>query len=298
MNHPRFFLRASLLQVDVLPAVGGSIARFDYLGPDGRQPLLRGTDDFYDDVLASGCFPLVPYANRIRGGSFQCDGRDVRLPPNLPGDASPLHGQGWRAAWSVESVANDRIDMVFRHEADDWPWTFEARQCLVLSSEGLAMELSCRNLSALPMPCGLGLHPYYPCNGETLLDTAVSSVWTVDADMLPVEQLPATGRYSLQNRLIGSQDLDNGFGGWGGAARICWPEQPMALEMSSADAAYFQVYSPVGRDFFAAEPVQHANAALNEAQDQWPQLGLKMLAQGESRRLQVRFRVTDDLLGA
>ena len=298
MNHPRFSLCAGLLQVDVLPAVGGSIARFDYLGPDGRQPLLRGTDDAYGDVLVSSCFPLVPYANRIRGGSFQCDGLKVQLAPNLPGDISPLHGQGWRAAWSVESVADNRIDMVFRHEAGDWPWTFKARQCLVLSPEGLAVELSCRNLSALPMPCGLGLHPYYPCNGETLLDTTVSSVWTVDADVLPVEQLPATGRYSLQNRLIGSQDLDNGFGGWGGAARICWPEQPMTLEMSSDDAAYFQVYSPVGRDFFAAEPVQHANAALNEAQDQWPQLGLKMLAQGESRRLRVLFKVTDNLPGA
>ena len=298
MNHPRFSLRAGLLQVDVLPAVGGSIARFDYVGPGGRQPLLRGTSDFYDDVLASSCFPLVPYANRIRGGSFKCDGRDVHLASNLPGDASPLHGQGWRAAWSVRSVADDRIDMVFRHEAGEWPWAFEARQRMVLSKEGLAIELSCRNLSALPMPCGLGLHPYFPCTEETSLDTKVSTVWTVDENILPIDQLPATGRYNLQNRLIGGQNLDNGFGGWGGAARICWPVQPMALEISSTDAAYFQVYSPVGQGFFAAEPVQHANAALNEAQDQWPQLGLKVLAQGESRRLRVQFGVTDDLPSA
>ena len=297
MNHPRFSLRAGLLQVDVLPAVGGSIARFDYLGPGGRLPLLRGTDDAYVDVLASSCFPLVPYANRIRGSSFQCDGREVQLAPNLPGDISPLHGQGWRAAWSVESVADDRIDMVFRHQAGEWPWAYEAQQQLVLTPEGLAIELNCRNLSAPPMPCGLGLHPYFPCTDETSLDTEVSSVWTVDENILPVDQQPATGRYSLQNRVIGGQNLDNGFGDWNGKARIHWPGEPMELEMSSADASYFQVYSPIGRGFFAAEPVQHANAALNEAQAHWAQGGIKMLAQGESRRLRVRFEVTANLPG-
>ena len=298
MNHPRFSLKAGLLQVDVLPAVGGSIARFDYLGPGGRQSLLRGTDDAYDDVLGSSCYPLVPYANRIRGGRFQCDGREVQLAPNLQGDASPLHGQGWRAPWSVESVAGDRLGMIFRHEAGEWPWAYESRQQLVLTPEGLEIALNCRNLSALPMPCGMGLHPYFPCTGETVLDTEVSGVWTVDENVLPVDHLPATGRYSLQNRLIGGQGLDNGFGGWGGEARIRWPGQPMALEMSSADASYFQVYSPVGRGFFAAEPVQHVNAALNAPQDQWPQLGIHLLAPGESRQLRVRFKVTGSVPGA
>ena len=287
----RHTLRAGRLALEVLPAAGGSIARFDHLGDEGRQPLLRGTDEHYADVLESACFPLVPYANRIRGGSFQCDGREVRLSTNLPGDASPLHGQGWRAAWSVESVAGDRIEMAFRHEAGEWPWAYESRQRIVLSPGGFAIELSCRNLSDQPMPCALGLHPYYPCTAQTLLDTGVSSVWTVDQDVLPVARLPATGRYSLQNRLICGQDLDNGFDGWSGEARITWPGQPVALELSSPDTPYFQVYSPVGRGFFAAEPVQNANAALNAPQDQWQKLGIQMLAPGESRQLRVQFTV-------
>jgi len=287
----RLTLRAGPLALELLPAVGGSIARFDHLGPRGRQPLLRGTGTDYSDVLESACFPLVPYCNRIRGGRFQCDGREVRLPVNLPGDASPLHGQGWRAPWSVESVAADRAEMAYRHEADDWPWAYEARQRIDLSPEACSIELTCRNLSSQPMPCGLGLHPYYPCDAGTRLDTPVATVWTVDADVLPVEQLPAEGRYSLDNRLVCGQDLDNGFGGWGGAARIHWPGQPVALELSSSDAGYFQVYSPVGRGFFAAEPVQNANAALNAPQEQWPPLGIEMLAPGESRRLRARFRV-------
>ena len=119
----------------------------------------------------------------------------------------------------------------------------------------------------------------------------MSSVWTVDQDVLPVARLPAAGRYSLQNRLICGQNLDNGFDGWSGEARITWPGQPVALELSSPDAPYFQVYSPVGRGFFAAEPVQNANAALNAPQDQWQKLGIQMLAPGESRQLRAQFTV-------
>ena len=290
MSARRLTLRAGRLELDVLPAVGGSIARFDALAPDGRrQPLLRGTAEDYDDVLGAACFALVPFANRVRGGRFLCDGQEIRLARNLAGDASPLHGQGWRAAWSVASAQDDRLELVYAHDAGEWPWRYEARQRIALSPEGLSIDLCCRNLSASAMPCGLGLHPYYPCTKDTVLDTGVSSAWTVDADVLPVAEVPATGRYGLRNRPICGQDLDNGFAGWDGAARIIWPERALSLQLASADAAYFQVYAPAQGGFFAAEPVQNANAALNAPQDQWSQLGIRMLAQGESRRLLARF---------
>ena len=101
----RIRLGAGALRVEVAPQVGGSIARFDLVDPATgvREALLRGCDEDGDDdaadVLAAGCFPLVPFANRIRGGRFECDGRSVMLAPNMAGDPSPLHGQGWRAAW-------------------------------------------------------------------------------------------------------------------------------------------------------------------------------------------------------
>ncbi len=292
MTAERLTLRAGALEVRVAPAVGGSIARFDWLGPDGRQPLLRGADESYTDVLDAGCFPLVPFANRIRGGRFQCGGREIILAPNLAGDASPLHGQGWRAAWEVDQVSDAAIEMVYRHDAGEWPWTYEARQRIALAPEGLSVELSCRNVSALPMPCGLGLHPYYPCDAETVLDASVASAWTVDAAVLPVANVPASGRYSLHNRLICGQKLDNGFDGWASPARIGWPGRAMALELASGDAQRFQVYSPAEGGLFVAEPVQNANCALNAPQDQWKTLGIDLLAQGKSRRLLARFSVS------
>jgi aldose 1-epimerase len=280
-----------MLEVDLLPEVGGSIVRFERIEGDHRQPLLRGTGETIASVLDTGCFPLVPFANRIRGGCFLCDGRKIVLAPNMAGDASPLHGQGWLAAWEMKAHGASAATLSYSHHAGEWPWSYEARQEIALDPGGLSLTLSCRNLSAERMPCGLGFHPYYPCDGQTLLDTNVASAWTVDAAVLPVANVPATGRYDLRDRRICGQGLDNGYEGWGGSATMRWPDQRAGLRLSSPDAGRFQVYSPAEGGLFVAEPVQNANAALNEPQARWPDLGIMLLERGEEAVLHARFDV-------
>src|SRR4051794_979967 len=159
-------LRSGPLEVCIVPEVGGSVARFDWLDGDRREPLFRPADQPLREVLNAGCFPLVPFANRIRDGRFVCGAKEIRLAPNMAGDPSPLHGQGWLAPWSVVQRDDSAVALSFRHPAGEWPWTYEARQSLRLHAELLEIRLSCRNLSDDPMPCGLGLHPYYPCTAE------------------------------------------------------------------------------------------------------------------------------------
>lgn len=291
MTQRRLSLRAGALEVDVEPSVGGSITRFERVGAQRRQPLLRGTDAQPPTVLDTGCFPLVPFANRIRGGRFTCDGREVRLAPNMAGDASPLHGQGWLASWQVEEAAEATCELSWRHEAGEWPWAYQARLRFALDTAGLSLALTCRNLSPERMPCALAFHPYYPCTPDTVLDTEVASAWTIDAAVLPVDNVPATGRYDLKQRRICGQGLDNGFDGWSGTARIGWPGEEAALVLSSRDAGRFQVYSPETGGVFVAEPVQNANAALNQPQEEWPQLGIVLLEQEQEHRLHARFDV-------
>ncbi|MGI4778040.1 MAG: aldose 1-epimerase [Janthinobacterium lividum] len=289
----RLFLRAGELEVRLEPATGGCIARFDRLGPQGRRPLLRGAGDTLNDVLQAACFPLVPFANRIRGGHFDCAGRRVTLAPNMAGDASPLHGQGWLASWQVLDAQEAHAVLGFRHRAGEWPWDYEAMQRFHLGPDRLRITLSCRNVSSEPMPCALGFHPYFPCEADTRLDTTVESAWTVDADVLPVTNVPAVGHYSLENRLICGQGLDNGFDGWNGDARIGWPNLSSSLSIRCADADRFQVYSPREGGVFVAEPVQNANAALNEPASEWERLGIEMLAPGEKRSLTAEFVIED-----
>ena len=288
----RVVLAAGELEAEVLPGSGGAIARFDRVAGLERRQLLRGTSNDTATALDCGCFPLVPFCNRIRGGEFAFRGRTVRLSPNMPPDPSPLHGQGWQAEWTVAEADAASVKLRFRHEPGEWPWVYAARQVMRLDPGGVSVELACRNLSDEPMPCGLGLHPYYPCDGATVLETEVSGAWTVDADVLPVEHVPATGRYDLGQRAICGQDLDNGFDGWSGVALIRW-DDGLGLRLSSPDARFFQVYSPKEGRLFVAEPVQHANCALNAPEAEWAGFGIEVLEPGEERVLRARFAVID-----
>jgi len=279
------------LELLLAPTAGGAIARFDWVHRDRRIQVLRGCDGVPENVLETGNFPLVPFVNRVRGGSFAFRGREIMLTPNMAGDPSPLHGQGWLSPWAVESADEAEAELLFRHESGEWPWAYEARQLFKLDSEGLSLALTCRNLSTEAMPCGLGHHPYFPCTPQTRLNTQVSHVWTIDQHVLPVEKVPATGRYDLSNRLVCGQDLDHGFGGWGGSARMWTPGSPFQIHLSSPQARFFQLYSPPSGGLCVAEPVTHANAALNAPESEWPELGLQVLQPGEEMRLDMRLEV-------
>ena len=282
-------LSSGPLELLLAPAIGGSIARFDYVTESKRVPVLRGAGEALQSPTDAGSFPLVPYCNRIRNGRFSFRGREVTIARNMESDPSPLHGHGWLAPWQVASASEARAELTFRYEAGEWPWSYEARQLFELDEAGLSLRLACRNLSDEPMPCGLGLHPYFNCTSETRLDTEVTHAWTIDEKVLPVEKVPAAGRYDLRSRLICGQDLDNGFAGWGGAARIETPGLPIRIEISSPNARFFQLYSPASGGILVAEPVTHANAAMNEPEERWAELGFNVLAPGEEMALVARF---------
>jgi aldose 1-epimerase len=280
------------MELAISPSVGGSISAFTWSAGDGaRFPLMRGCHSDCTNVLEAACFPLVPFVNRIRGSRFTFRGREVALRPNMAGDPSVLHGQGWLSRWHVLFSDDVEAELVFEHQAGEWPWTYEARQHFALDDNGLTVRLSCFNSSTDPIPCGLGLHPYFHCGPETVLGTHVTEVWEIDAHVLPVARVPATGRFDLAARHACGQDLDHGFGGWSGEARISDPAWPVELIMSSPDAPFFQLYSPKEGGLFVAEPVTHANAALNAPEEKWPALGMRVLEPGEEMTLTMRIDV-------
>lgn len=281
-------LTAGRLALDISPATGGSISSLRW---DGERPIMRAPGPDPSNVLDAASFPLVPFVNRIRGGQFAFRGREVRLAPNMAGDRSPLHGQGWLGEWRVEEAGATRAVLSFSHAAGEWPWAYDARQEIALDADGLSLQVTCRNGSAGPMPCGLGQHPYFPCGPQTRIDTGVTSVWTIDEHVLPVEEQPATGRFDLSDRLVCGQGLDHGFGGWDGEVRLRDPDWPYDLRLSSPQAKFFQLYSPETGGIFVAEPVTHANAALNAPESDWPALGMQVLEPGEEMALDMRLDV-------
>ena len=182
----RVSLSNAAFGLELDPATGGAVTCFHKKTRDaGSEPIFRDAPDNLCDVGDASAFPLVPYCNRIRGGRFNFRGRDVQLTPNMKGDPSPLHGQGWRSAWHVAEAESNCAELRYAHAPGEWPWAYDAHQRFCLDGSGLDYTLSVRNVSNDPMPVGLGFHPYFPSDARTVLSTRVDSVWVVDENVLP-----------------------------------------------------------------------------------------------------------------
>ena len=291
MSNDPLTLSSGDLELQLSPSIGGAISAFTWIGGGGPKPVLRECHSPLEKVLDAACFPLVPFVNRIRGGCFDFRGRSVRLAPNMAGDPSPLHGQGWLNAWQVEEAGSSAGTLSYSHQAGEWPWAYEARQEFKLEGNALHLRLACTNRSGEPMPCGLGFHPYFPCGAGSRIQTDVEEVWAVDENVLPVARMPAVGRYAIADDPVCGRGLDNGYGGWSGRAILRDADWAFELELSSGDARFFQLYSPEQSGIFVAEPVTHANGALNAPEEDWPSLGLRVLEPGETMELAARIAV-------
>jgi aldose 1-epimerase len=272
-------LTAGELRVVLAPAVGGSIASFTRRWQEGPR---RRELHWMRPATASGLaaanpldmasFPLVPFCNRIRDGRASFEGREIRLPPNHPGEDAPhpLHGIGWLCPWQVRSASTTEAELALVVEASEaWPWRFSCRQRFSLDEGALAVEIAITNEDSVAMPAGIGHHPYFPHHPGTVLTSPAQAMWVGDAEVMPV-RLESTGAVErLRDGVrLAELDLDNNFVGWERVARIEWPADlhgPARRLTMRAETPldYFVLYCPAGYDYFCAEPVSQCTDWLN-----------------------------------
>lgn len=282
-------LQAGRLAVDLAPQAGGSIARFAVTG-GGRAAgdVLRPATEA---ALASGtgkdaaCYPLVPFSNRIANGRLVYDGEEFVLATNWRGVHHPMHGDGWSHAWEVIGRDAHSAELVYQHDGrSGWPFRYRARQVFTLDETGLAIGMSIENLEDRDVPAGLGLHPYFPRDGETELTCRLRGVWRTDAEVLPLEHMPLPSAWDFsKGRRVEDLGLDHCFDGWDGHATVIWPHRDLRLELSATEAfRHLVIYVPDGQTFFCVEPVSHANGAV----------GRTRLAAGATLSGEIAFRLS------
>ncbi|MGH1559503.1 hypothetical protein ACRAWD_21235 [Caulobacter segnis] len=124
--------------------------------------MLRPMGGGATDALLTASFPLVPFCNRIPNGRFVFEGREVVLPPNLAGHPHALHGQGWRAGWTVDKAEGNEAVLSYAHAPDAWPWAYRAEQRFVLSETSFARRAERDQHRRGGDAGGPGLPPVFP----------------------------------------------------------------------------------------------------------------------------------------
>lgn len=274
-------LRNASLHAEVLPAVGGALARFDWVGGATPRAIFRACAMPPASPSQVACFAMLPWANRIAPAGFAFNGEQVSVPPNRAGEPCPIHGEGWQGAWTVQRQSATDVSLTLDRRGGA-PFAYQALLHYSLLDTALQVTLEVRNCGAHALPFGLGLHPWFARAAGVRLHAGADRVWQRGPLNLPAEQsaLPASWNFSGLQPLPGD-GIDNVFGGWDGQAKICLPEQGIELRIGS-DMNYFILYAPAGADFFCFEPMDHLPNGQSTASG---------LAPGSSVRRTVAFAV-------
>jgi aldose 1-epimerase len=163
-------------------AAGG---RLSSLRIDGLELLEQRTTD--NHPFGWGSYPMVPWAGRIRNGTFSFDGHEVNMSANMGPHA--IHGTCFDAAWE-HLTGGDDWAMLGRRLDGQWPFGGSVTQLIHLGASSLTQTITVV-AGDRDMPAVVGWHPWFRRHlerGDALrlvFDTDRARRWDRDSDFIP-----------------------------------------------------------------------------------------------------------------
>jgi aldose 1-epimerase len=261
-------LKNDSIALHVSPEKGGSITAFQWRGLD----VFRKGNAASTNPLEQSSFAMVPYSGRVGHGDLGTHTIPINRPDVDP--LHPLHGTGWVAAWDVV----DEHTLAHSHDGAHWLGPFDAVQRFILNDHGFTHEVTLTNTGDVSLPCGMGLHPYFPRTGAKV-SLHLDAIWHNDDARLPKRLEPIAADYDW----LGQAHIDNCFTGLKDEVVIEWPSHTLVMTPDPAFTCAV-VYCPNGEDYFCVEPVSHVPDPMKRG-------GLKTLQPGEAWTTRVGFVV-------
>jgi aldose 1-epimerase len=202
----------------VWPALGFNCFEWRLVHRTGTLELLYADPGLFTEPdprpTRSGIPILFPFPNRIRDGRFTWDGKDYHLPPNDPAKKNAIHGFTCRHPWRVIGQGTDAgeawVRGAFRASQDApetaalWPADYEIELTCSLGDGWLRLEAHVRNPDAVPLPFGLGYHPYFripftPAGkaDDCTITVPAQSFWVLEDSLPTGQKQPVTGERDL-----------------------------------------------------------------------------------------------------
>lgn len=256
-------LRAGQSVATILPALGARVAELDL----GDGPVLRTEADAVS-WKEWGCYPMLPWSNRIPVGRLTVHGVTHRLPVNHD-DGSAIHGLVANQPWDLRSATHTAAELAI--EVDLQPYRVLGEINYALEPGSLQIELAVTNLGPTAVPVGLGIHPWFR-TGPVRVPAAMK--WP--GDPLPIgPPVPVADEDDLRSLRL-PPAMDRCFTG---------------LESDTADVPGVQlrwsdavghVVVFTGHDgWVAVEPVTMANDGIGLAERGQAGHGVRMLEPGD-----------------
>lgn len=298
-----YVLENDYWQVGVLPETGGALAFARLRAGDSWVDFMRPTAEAdYGNVRLCASFPLVPWSNRIKDARFTFDGNTYALTPNSA-DGSAIHGVGRYHAWQTQSADSAQVVMALDSrelESANFPFAFSAYQTYRLEGTRFVIDLGVQNDSATAFPAGLGHHPYFQrtlfsAQDTVALELPYNAQFDLTNDIATAAPTPIKPQFDFMSlRPLDDVQIDACLTG-----RV--PEQPIRFVYAESGAEIRLdsdpmfgcniLFSPVGKPYFAVEPVTNANDGFNLYTRDIPGSGVFVLQPGEGAQGSMWFEV-------
>ncbi|OWP54207.1 MAG: hypothetical protein B2I18_02640 [Cuniculiplasma sp. C_DKE] len=106
-----------------------------------------------------GCSPLFPYANRIKGGSYEWLGKSYGFKTGQDGNS--IHGFAKDRQWDIMDQKEDSIQMKLDLRDESYPFDVEVTVDIEISHDGFRENARFVNRDHIPVPLSPGFHPYF-----------------------------------------------------------------------------------------------------------------------------------------
>ena len=295
-------------RLSIAVARGFNAFRWDVDQAGETIPILWSEPAFPDRsarATGSGIPLLFPFGGRIAGRRYEWRGRTYELPEG-DGRGNAIHGAVFDRPWHIVECSGDRVTARFHAGADwpqwesQWPADFRIDCSYRLQPRALVVAFDIENRSHAPLPCGLGIHPYF----------------AVDLDREPVRlDLPATRRWELQGLVptgefspwdnppagmpLKDVVLDDVVSDWSdsggdGTQRVTLrrgPSHPdVALSFDASDFPFCVVYTAPTRRAVCIEPYSMLPNAF-ELRERGIETGMWLIEPGGGRSTEIRIEL-------
>ncbi|MEI9404128.1 hypothetical protein [Mesorhizobium argentiipisi] len=135
----------------------------------------------------------MPWSNRFSGGGFIFNGRFHAVEPNVPGEAFPIHGDGFQKPWRFVRQTDTQAELVLDDGAIG-PYRYSASGTYALQDGALEAGLTVENRAGIRLPYGLVFIPGSRAATRPQLEAKAKRVWLEDERHLPVGVVPVSER--------------------------------------------------------------------------------------------------------
>lgn len=176
----------------VVVEVGGGVRSYDLAG----VAVVDGYGE-QEMVTAARGQPLIPWPNRLHGGSYTWDGAQHDVPLQEVDKRNALHGLCRFLAWEATERQPDAVTMALRlHPSPPYPFRLDLQIRYSLSEEGLRVQTTATNTGDAAAPYAQGAHPYVTVGvpvDEAELTVPAMTWLPTDDDQIPTGRLPVEG---------------------------------------------------------------------------------------------------------